>query len=144
MYNHLARIDNSFRQLDTYKRRLEGKEGAKTLFEIIENKSTEEVLAVGNGYTVSALVFNLPGDDDLLGSGLTLLQFLDHLAFYHDHMPSGGTMTTDRGEEKPTEKKGLKVQLDATFAFLIRSTGQKRPGSGRQVKKLKSSRYLRS
>ena len=117
---------------------MEGKEGAKTLFEIIENKSTEEVLAVGNGYTVSALVFNLPGDDDLLGSGLTLLQFLDHLAFYHDHMPSGGTMTTDKGEEKPMEKKGLKVQLDATFAFLIRSTGQKRPGSGRQVKKLKS------
>ena len=61
----MARIDNSFRQLDTYKRRLEGKEGAKTLFEIMENKSTEDVLAVGNGYTVSALVYKLPGDDDL-------------------------------------------------------------------------------
>ena len=85
---------------------------------------------------MSALVYNVPGDADLLASGLTVLEFLDHLAFYHDHMPSGGTMITDKKEEKPMEKKGLKVQLDSTFSFLIRPTGQKRQGSGRQVKKL--------
>ena len=100
------------------------------------NSTEEECLAASNGYTVSALLYIVPGDDDLLESGMTLLEFLDHLAFYHDHMPSGGTMTTDRGEVRPMEKKGLRVQLDNRFSFLILPTGQKREGSGRQVNSL--------